>query len=123
MGIHAGNVVDDLIRLLNLFLNCGRSHQPVGFVHIVVRSDQVAFLVNPFNQFGIFLRIRADEKKCRLRPMALEQIKQLRSIFRIGAIVEGERELLIAGPVLKYAKTEDPSDQSGYKSVQRRDIK
>ena len=61
---------------------------------IGVIPDLVSFGDDPPNEIGIALRVHADEEKRGLDLRRFEDVENLRRPFRVGAVVERERDFV-----------------------------
>ncbi len=59
-----------------------------------VVPDGMAFVVNTFGQAGKLVGLDADQKKCGGCVFALQNIKNLWSPLRVGAVIESKHHLL-----------------------------
>src|SRR5580704_17455746 len=65
--------------------------------------DGMAFVVNTLCQAGELVSLNADKKKCCGCLLTLEDVKNLRCPLRIGAIIEGERDLVGTVAITRHA--------------------
>ncbi len=64
-------------------------------MRVGVAPQFIAVRKNALHQRRIGLRIRADHEERRLHVLAFENVENLRRPLGIGAVVEGERDLLL----------------------------
>ena len=73
---------------------------------IGVIADLVAFRHNSPNESRIFLRVHSDEEKRGLHVCCFQNVENLRRPFRIGSVIESERDLMFAAGALMIERRE-----------------
>ena len=84
---------------------------------IGVVADLVPLGHDSPNEIGIFLRVDPDEEEGRLDSVRLQNVEHLRRPLRIGPVVEGERDLMLATGALMIERREFRESEIGRTEV------
>ena len=68
-----------------------------------VVADLVAFGVDALNDAAEFFSLDADDEKCGGDVLVFEDVEDAGGPLGIGAVIEGERQLILAGAVTRHA--------------------
>src|ERR1039458_2140141 len=64
--------------------------------------DFMTFPVNALGQTAEFLRLDSDQKECSRHMLAFKNIENLRGPLRVGTVVEGHGEVVLAGAIARH---------------------
>ena len=65
--------------------------------------DFMAFAVNALGQTAELLRLNSDQEECSRHMLAFEDIENFRGPLRIGTVIEGHGEFVLAGAIARHA--------------------
>src|SRR5208282_4495827 len=100
-GANAQLAGEQLLGQIQLHSHVARANRAdIGMSKGMV-PDFVTFAVNALGQTAEFLRLDSDQKECSRHVLAFEDVENFRRPLRIGAVVEGHGEVVLAETIAR----------------------